>query len=118
ILAALDNHKTAAESYKLNVGVDAIVEDVRTVSGRRLMRRAGVKKGELTALIGCPPCQGFTSHRRDSRAGWDRRNQLLEEYVRLVEEIGPHFVVFENVPGLARGSGRWRLGRAIGRLRA
>lgn len=77
------------------------------------MRRAGIKKGELDVLIGCPPCQGFATHRRPHRSGWDPRNRLLAEYVRLVDEIRPHSVVFENVPGLAKGSGRWRLENAL-----
>ncbi len=117
ILAAIDNDPTSAKSYEKNLGVSPLVEDVRTVTGRRLLLRAGIKKGELTALIGCPPCQGFTSHRRDTRAGWDKRNRLLDEYIRLVEEIDPHFVVFENVPGLANGPGHWRLMQAIRRLK-
>lgn len=117
ILAALDNDATSAKSYEKNLGVAPLIEDVRTVTGARLLRRAGIKKGELTALIGCPPCQGFTSHRREKRAGWDKRNRLLDEYIRLVEEIKPHFVVFENVPGLANGPGHWRLMQAVRRLK-
>src|SRR5205823_2520836 len=81
--------------------------------GRRLLGRAGVRKGELTVLVGCPPCQGFTSHRRDTSAGWDARNRLLDEYVRLVRETYPRYIVFENVPGLAHGSGKWRLEQAL-----
>lgn len=117
ILAALDNDSVAAESYRRTLGIEPLVADVRRVTGRALLRRAGIKKGELTVLIGCPPCQGFTSHRRERRAGWDVRNRLLDEYVRLVDETRPRFIVFENVPGLERGRGRWRLARALTSLR-
>src|SRR5439155_16995595 len=40
----------------------------------------------------------------------------LEEFLRLIEEIRPGSVVFENVPGLASGPGGWRLMRVIRRL--
>lgn len=113
IVAALDNDPTAAASYEMNLAVAPLVSDVRDVSGRRLMRRAGVRKGELTVLIGCPPCQGFATHRRSDQPGRDPRNRLLAEYVRLVDEIHPHYVVFENVPGLASGSASWRLRDAL-----
>src|SRR5207247_8993408 len=105
-------------SYKLNLGLTPLVEDVIGVSGRRLMRRGGVRRGDLTVLIGCPPCQGFTSHRREARPGWDHRNRLLDEYIRLVAALYPRFIVSENVPGLANGPGKWRLAQALRRLKA
>ncbi len=117
IVAAVENDPVAALSYGLNLGLKPLVKDVRSVRGLDLLADAGLAVGELTVLIGCPPCQGFTSHRRGSRTGWEPRNQLLSEYVRLVRELQPEFVVFENVPGLANGPGRWRLKLAERALR-
>jgi DNA (cytosine-5)-methyltransferase 1 len=93
------------------------VLDVRGVTGRKLLWGTGLRKGDLTLLFGCPPCQGFTEHRRDTRKGWDKRNQLLDEYVRLVKETNPRFIAFENVPGLAYGKGKWRFRQALAALR-
>lgn len=116
VLAAVENDPQAAEAYFHNVGLKPFVEDVRTVEGEALLEAAGLKPTELDVLIGCPPCQGFSTHRRDRRAGWDPRNRLLEEYLRLIEEVNPGSVVFENVPGLAFGKGSWRLMRVARRL--
>jgi DNA (cytosine-5)-methyltransferase 1 len=113
VRAAIDNDAVSAASYQLNMGIAPLVRDVRSVRGRELLAMANLKRGELTALIACPPCQGFTSHRRETRAGWDPRNRLIEEFIRLVDETFPLFVVLENVPGLANGKRRWRLEYAL-----
>jgi len=118
ILAAIENDPYAAKSYERNIGVEPIVRDVCDVTGRELLKETGLARGELTALIGCPPCQGFTSHRRDTARGRDPRNVLLGEYVRLVRALRPQFVVFENVPGLVKGPSRWRFEIAVRELRA
>jgi DNA (cytosine-5)-methyltransferase 1 len=54
--------------------------------------------GELDALIGGPPCQGFSSGGKRERD--DERNELLLHFVRLVEEIKPRVFCLENVAGL------------------
>lgn len=52
---------------------------------------------EIDAMFGGPPCQGF------SRAGLrdknDPRNLLFKEYLRIVNDIQPNYVVMENVEG-------------------
>lgn len=57
-----------------------------------------MKKGELTGLIGGPPCQGFSNiGRRDET---DDRNNLFGDFFRLVDEVRPAFFLAENVPGI------------------
>lgn len=114
IAAALDVSPLAVESYRLNfprvpVGGgresgQAQACDVRDATGSRLLRLAGLRKGELDLLAGCPPCQGFSTLRTKQRqpAVEDERNGLVLEFLRLVREIRPRFVLMENVPGLAR----------------
>jgi DNA (cytosine-5)-methyltransferase 1 len=103
VLVALDVDPLAVESYKLNHAKTKVVtEDIRTVSGRRLLRLAGIKKGELDLVAGCPPCQGFSSLRTLNGGVKVREpmNDLVFEFVRIVEETLPHAVMLENVPGL------------------
>lgn len=55
-------------------------------------------KNKIDVIFGGPPCQGF------SRAGLrkgsdDPRNFLFKEYVRVISEIKPKYVVMENVEG-------------------
>lgn len=54
--------------------------------------------GQLDALIGGPPCQGFSAGGK--REQDDERNDLLLHFVRLVEELKPQVFCLENVAGL------------------
>ncbi|CAG0907662.1 unnamed protein product, partial [Darwinula stevensoni] len=52
-------------------------------------------------IVGGPPCQGFSSIRPFRNVDWaDPRNNLAEEFCRIVNDLRPEWVVFENVVGL------------------
>lgn len=52
---------------------------------------------EISLMIGGPSCQGFSrAGRRDKK---DPRNLLFGEYVRVISEIKPKYIVLENVEG-------------------
>jgi DNA (cytosine-5)-methyltransferase 1 len=52
-------------------------------------------------IVGGPPCQGFSSIRPFRNINWnDPRNNLAEEFCRIVSDLQPEWVVFENVVGL------------------
>ena len=52
---------------------------------------------EISLMIGGPSCQGFSrAGRRDKR---DPRNLLFGEYVRVISEVNPKYIVLENVEG-------------------
>lgn len=51
----------------------------------------------IDAVFGGPPCQGFS--RAGKRDPNDPRNMLFKEYLRLIEELNPRYVVMENVEG-------------------
>ncbi len=52
---------------------------------------------EIDAIFGGPPCQGFS--RAGRRNPNDPRNMLFREYLRVISEISPKYVVLENVTG-------------------
>ena len=115
VVAALDINHLAAETYRANHPEVRFVEkDIRTVSGVELLQGLGIKAGELDVLAGCPPCQGFSTLRtkNSGKAVKDDRNDLVLEFLRLVQEIKPKSVMLENVPGLAtdRRFSRFRKG--------
>lgn len=108
VVGAIEIDRNAAQAYESNVGVHPLVRDIRSVSGVELLQAAGLRQGELTLLFGCPPCQSFTILRRGSAVS-ERdldRNSLPTQYLRLVKELLPRHVAFENVPGMMEG--RWR----------
>ncbi len=51
----------------------------------------------IDAIFGGPPCQGFS--RAGKRNADDPRNMLFKEYLRVISEIHPRYVVMENVEG-------------------
>lgn len=72
--------------------------DVRNLTGERILDDLGMEQGEVGAVMGGPPCQGFSiSGKRDVM---DPRNSLVFEFARLVCEIQPRTFVMENVPGM------------------
>lgn len=80
------------------------VDDIKNISGNLITEKIKKledfenKNIEIDAIFGGPPCQGF------SRAGKqkidDIRNFLFSEYLRVVKEVKPKYIVFENVPGI------------------
>lgn len=59
----------------------------------------GYQPGLPLVLIGCAPCQGFSSHRKkDPRK--DERNDLIACFAKIAVELQPDIVLMENVPEL------------------
>jgi DNA (cytosine-5)-methyltransferase 1 len=107
-LAAVEIDSVAAASYESNVGIAPVVRDIRKVAGSELLTDSKLQSGDLTLLFGCPPCQSFTVLRRGGalKSSDHRRNKLPREYLRLVGELQPRHLAFENVPGMAQGRGQ------------
>lgn len=105
VLGAVENDPLAIETYQTN-HKDVVMwsKDIREVNPRQLMRRLGLRKGDLDLLAGCPPCQGFSTLTtlNGKRAMNDPRNDLVFEFLRFVRELNPKAVMLENVPGLAK----------------
>jgi DNA (cytosine-5)-methyltransferase 1 len=54
-------------------------------------------QGKIDLIAGGPPCQGFSFAGR--RNPDDPRNQLMDEYIAIVDIVRPKFLLFENVKG-------------------
>jgi DNA (cytosine-5)-methyltransferase 1 len=114
VAAAVEIDDNAARSYALNVGVQPVTRDIRLVTGVELLKPS-LKPGDCTVLFGCPPCQSFTILRRGAKvsAADRRRNALPQEYLRLVSELRPRHIAFENVPGMAERRGAYRFAELV-----
>jgi DNA (cytosine-5)-methyltransferase 1 len=73
--------------------------DVRKLTGKQILDAIGMDRGEVDMVAGGPPCQGY-SRANGRRNVMDPRNSLVFEFARLVCEIQPKAMVFENVPGI------------------
>jgi DNA (cytosine-5)-methyltransferase 1 len=72
-----------------------VTEDIRKVPARKLLDGLGIDRPCLVS--GGPPCQGFSTVGSKDRN--DPRNALFREYLRVVGDLDPDYVLFENVPG-------------------
>jgi DNA (cytosine-5)-methyltransferase 1 len=77
---------------------------IQEVSATELMRAAGVKSGQLDVIVGGPPCQGYSVYNHQ-RGTDDPRAGLFHEYLRIVKEIQPRWLVMENVTGITSIAG-------------
>ncbi len=101
---ATDVDGNAVESYRRNFPkTPCEVTDIREITADFVLQRIRMNPGELDALLGGPPCQGFSS--AGGKAGDDPRNSLLSQYIRLLEGIRPKWFVVENVEGLLTNDG-------------
>src|SRR5437773_1516535 len=100
VIFASDSWGAAAATYTANHhSTDFFECPIKDLDGRAVMRRTGIRKGELDVLLGGPPCQGFSIY-APFRSRRDKRNLLILEYLRLAKELLPKYLVMENVPGL------------------
>ncbi|MCG8541718.1 MAG: DNA cytosine methyltransferase [Clostridia bacterium] len=99
---AVEIWDTAADTYEKNLNNCVIKKDIRKVTGKEILNKIGIKKRQLFLLAGCPPCQGFSTHKRKKTSKDTERNVLGLEYARLINEIKPLFILMENVPGMQR----------------
>ena len=98
--AGYDVDPSCGYAYTANNGDAAfIAADIRNIAYKDL--RPHFADADVTALVGCAPCQPFSAHtRRIRNTGTDC--SLLLEFARLVAEGQPDIVSIENVPGLAK----------------
>lgn len=114
VCVAVENDARVIPTYSANHPQTHIIgDDIRNVAGRDLL--AKTPRGRIDVLVGCAPCQGFSSLTRKHKRE-DPRNDLVLEMARLVEETEPQVVAMENVPGLAQ-HGRHLLDEFLLRLR-
>lgn len=102
----------AVETYQANHSNFVDPSDIRTVKGKDILKRLGLKRGQLPFFDGSPPCASFSTA-GTRNAGWGNEKKysdsaqitddLFFEYSRLVDEMEPWVFVAENVTGLIKG---------------
>lgn len=104
VKSAVEIDKVASQTYiRNNPEVNLIVGDIREVTGDKLNKTVERVHNNLL-LVACPPCQGFSSIRNGGEG--DIRNELVFEFLRLIKEMKPEFILMENVSGMSRGKGK------------
>ena len=99
---AVDIDVVANESFARNLGLTPVAEDVSRLArdpGRlaEVVRGSRRRPGHPLVLIGCAPCQGFSSH-RNGDGDKDARNALFVDFAHVAIALDPEVIVVENVP--------------------
>ncbi|RMH27223.1 MAG: DNA cytosine methyltransferase [Planctomycetota bacterium] len=98
-LLANDSDENCCASYKLNFPhTKVICGDIHDIDFCEVAKGLGVDAIDL--LAGGPPCQGFSTV--GSKNEQDPRNSLFYEYLRVVSQLRPNYLLFENVSGFKR----------------
>ena len=114
ILFSSDRSPMVQETYVnrhqqlgLKEGVDTHFElaDIKELTSERIFEVINNLKygnifepGDIDVIFGGPPCQGFS--RLGKRDASDPRNMLFHEYLRIIRDVRPRYVVMENVTGI------------------
>ncbi len=89
--------KNIWQTFKINHPDTYLIEgDVRKISKRNI---TPFFCGEITGIIGGPPCQSWSEAGNLSGIN-DERGKLFFDYVRLLKEFKPKFFLAENVSGM------------------
>lgn len=104
VKAAVEIEQKAVATYQNYAplkGVNVLCNDICTLSGKEILNAAKIKKDDIYLFAGCPPCQNFSRQNPENRnKSEEERKKLLFEFLRLIEEIEPPFILMENVPGI------------------
>ncbi|MFV0377845.1 MAG: DNA cytosine methyltransferase [Mangrovibacterium sp.] len=100
VRAGIDLDASCKYAYEENNKAAFIGEDISRITGNDLAKFWN--PDEVKVLVGCAPCQPFSSHSnkvKDKESGgkWN----LLNEFLRIVDETSPSVISMENVPNLS-----------------
>jgi DNA (cytosine-5)-methyltransferase 1 len=101
VIGAIDIDPIACKIYLENLGLKPICGDLGKLESAEILKHYKLKKSDIDIIIGCPPCQSFSSLRRTRGLPKENgRSALLVAFLKHIREIRPKLVVFENVPGI------------------
>ena len=99
VLAGIDNDESCEYSFVKNNDSKYICADISKYDFEDVKKM--YSNDSIKVLVGCAPCQPFSSHAFKTRKnGRDDRWNLLDHFVRAIKTIQPDIVSMENVPGV------------------
>ena len=106
VIAGVDTDETCKFAYEHNNKAKFICKDINDVKGMELDELFG---NDLKILVGCAPCQPFSSYSFKHKEKDEKKMNLLYAFSRLVKETLPTIVSMENVPQLATSPNNVRI---------
>ncbi len=101
VVAGVDNDASCKFAFERNNGAKFIAKDIARFSSRELDKLFG--NATIKILVGCAPCQPYSSLTRRKLSAKERRKRWypLYRFMRLVRATKPEVVSMENVPDLS-----------------
>lgn len=92
----------STEGISGRVSFDSPMEaDLEDTTFSEICERFDLDPDDVDVICGCPPCQNFSTLRdTDPWPEDEPKDTLLRAFVDRIREAKPHFVFFENVPGI------------------
>ncbi|MBI3774889.1 MAG: DNA cytosine methyltransferase [Gammaproteobacteria bacterium] len=98
--AGIDLDPSCRYPYEHNNRSRFIERDINLLSGEEILLYYPV--GDIKLLVGCAPCQPFSTYTQGRDTRTDCKWGLLNSFSRLVDEVSPQIVSMENVPQLEK----------------
>ena len=99
VVAGIDIDGSCEYAYIRNNHSQFVKKSIDEVTGKEV--RALLRGADVKVLVGCAPCQPFSSYARGKGIGHAKWG-MLGQFARLIKEAQPDLVTMENVPGLQR----------------
>ena len=99
VILAVESSLHAAQTYRANHPDTTVYDhDIRSLNPSDLEPLKGSHRDLV--VFGGPPCQGFSWSNTRTRSLTNPSNWLFREFLSVVRELRPAWVVFENVQGI------------------
>lgn len=104
VVAAVEIEQSAVDAYKNYKPLSKVTvlkDDICELAGQEILTAGKIDRNEMYLLAGCPPCQNFSFQNRDNKTKSEVvRKKLLFQFLKVIKDVYPPFVLMENVPGI------------------
>ncbi len=98
VVAGIDIDVSCKFAFEKNNHAKFITKSIDEIDGKELNKLYGGAK--IKILVGCAPCQNFSSYMFKDKNKESKKWTLLYEFSRIIEEVQPEIVSMENVAQL------------------
>src|SRR6202041_2930829 len=99
VVCAVERDVNAAQTFRLNHPEASVIATPIEKVDQLCFQKP--RCHEQRVVLGGPPCQGFSTSNQRTRNASNPNNWLFKHYLRIVKQVMPDWVVFENVTGLS-----------------
>jgi len=104
VRVAHDFDQDSCATMRANRSFPVLCKDIHDTPSGELLEAGGLRKGEVSVLVGGPPCQPFSKSaywtNGDTRRLGDPRARTLDAFMRCVQDALPKVFLLENVHGI------------------